>query len=391
MPHERAGRPLSGPLVAGFALSSVGGPLALAALYLPDAAGRGGIASLGLLAVAGPLLFAAPLLVWWRFSGRVASSGGLYAFVEAAVGRRWALVQGAVWTVSYFLYLPYTVTELVYEQVPASYPGVRPYRGVAEVAAPVVLVAALLLRERWVLWAVAAAAVAQVAVVAALAVVVARHADVSAAAIRPHGPARGLAGGAANVSLLFVCASLPFFLGGEVAGGGRRLRAIVVAAVAVVAVVTVAAAVAMAHLGPGLASAPLPGYALAQAYAGPGFADVVAIGGVVSVAGLIVAEFVALTRLLPAMTGIARPRAAALVGAAFVAVDAVSLVRPERAYEYALTPALAALYVSQAIVFLAYLRFRGRPSLLDLAAAATATVLVGYGLWVAISQQPYTN
>ena len=353
--------------------------------------GGGGIASLGLLAVAGPLLFAAPVYVWWRFSGQVASSGGLYAFVEAAVGRRWALVQGAVWTVSYFLYLPYTVTELVYEQVPASYPGVRPYRGVAEVAAPAVVVVALLLRERWVLWAVAAAAVVQVAVVVALAVVVANHADVSAAAIRPHGPARGLAGGAANVSLLFVCASLPFFLGGEVAGGGRRLRAIVVAAVAVVAVVTVAAAVAMAQVGPGLAAAPLPGYALAQTYAGPGFADLVAVGGVVSVAGLIVAEFVALTRLLPAMTGIARPRAAALVGAAFVVVDAVSLARPERAYEYALTPALAALYVSQAIVFLAYLRFRGRPSLLDLAAAATATGLVGYGLWVAISQQPYTN
>jgi hypothetical protein len=78
-----------------------------------------------------------------------------------------------------------------------------------------------------------------------------------------------------------------------------------------------------------------------------------------------------------------------VIGAAFVAGDLVSLADPDRAYEYALTPALVALYVSQAIVFAVYPRLRGRRSLLDIAAAATATVLMGFGVDVALSQQPY--
>jgi hypothetical protein len=385
---ERAGVPLPGPLLAGFALSCVGGPLALAALYLPDAAGAGGIGSLGFLTAAGAALFAAPLLVWWRFSAEISSAGGLYAFVEAAAGRRVALLQGATWTLSYFLYLPYTVTELVYDQVPATYPGVRPYQKIAELAVPALLASALILRERLVFVIVAAAAVAQVVLLAVFAGVVAHHAGAHAGALRPHGAARPLAGGAANISLLFVCASLPLFLGGEVAGGGRALRRIIVVAVAVVAALTLAAAVPMASLGRGLAAAPLPGYGLATISAGAGFGDAVAVGSIASVAGLIVAEYIVLTRLLPVMTGLSRRRAVVAIGIAFIVADALSLIDPERAYEYALTPALVALYASQAIVFLAYLRFRRSP--LDLAAAGVATALAGYGLWVAVAQQPYT-
>ena len=40
--------------------------------------------------------------------------------------------------------------------------------------------------------------------------------------------------------------------------------------------------------------------------------------------------------------------------------------------------------------FVAYLRFRSRPSLVDWAAAVVATVLMGFGPWIVISQQPYT-
>ena len=83
-------------------------------------------------------------------------------------------------------------------------------------------------------------------------------------------------------------------------------------------------------------------------------------------------------------------RTALLIGAAFVGGCLVSLIDPGKAYEYALTPALSALYISQAFVFVAYLRFRRRPSAVDWTAAVVATVLMGFGLWVVISQQPYT-
>ena len=76
---------------------------------------------------------------------------------------------------------------------------------------------------------------------------------------------------------------------------------------------------------------------------------------------MIVAEFVALTRLMRAMLGVSIARAARVIAVLFVAGDAISLIAPERFYSYALTPSLVALYVSQAIVFLVYPRFRGRP------------------------------
>ena len=115
---DRTGRVLPGPLLAGFAFSAIGGPLALTALLFPDAAGAQGISSIGLITVAGVALFAAPMLVWWRYSGEIASSGGLYTFVERAAGRRIALAHGAAWILSYFLYLPFTVTALVARQIP---------------------------------------------------------------------------------------------------------------------------------------------------------------------------------------------------------------------------------------------------------------------------------
>jgi hypothetical protein len=117
---------------------------------------------------------------------------------------------------------------------------------------------------------------------------------------------------------------------------------------------------------------------------------VIALGAAASVVAVIVAEFVALTRLMRAMLGVSIERAGRVIAALFVAGDAISLIDPERFYSYALTPSLVALYVSQAIVFLVYPRFRGRPTRLEWLAVAAATGLAAFGLEVVISQQPYT-
>src|SRR5947207_4684620 len=101
-----------GIVFVGAVVASIGGPLALAALYLPGAAGDALSAS-GLTVLLAILVFLAPLAVWLGFSERIASAGGLAAFVEAAAGRTAARVQAAVWIVAYFLYLPYTVTYIV--------------------------------------------------------------------------------------------------------------------------------------------------------------------------------------------------------------------------------------------------------------------------------------
>jgi hypothetical protein len=74
----------------------------------------------------------------------------------------------------------------------------------------------------------------------------------------------------------------------------------------------------------------------------------------------------------------------AWIAVPFVAIDVVSLAAPEEIYERLLKPSLVALFLSQALVFLAYPRFRarhGRLGAADVVAAAGATAVVGWGLY----------
>jgi hypothetical protein len=254
-----------------------------------------------------------------------------------------------------------------------------------------VIAAAILLAERVVFVVVAIVAVVQAGLTLVLAGVVARHAGVHPAAFRVHAHPPSVLRGAGNVALLFICASLPLYLGAEVAGGGRTVRRTIVAAVAVTAVLIFLVAVPMATLGSSqLAFLEAPGYTLVKAYEGGDLATAIALGAAASVGAVIVAEFIALTRLARALLGVPVRLAGRVVAVLFVATSVVSLVDPEKAYSYALTPSLVALYVSQAIVFLVYPLFRRRPTKLEWVAVAAATGLAAFGLEVVISQQPYT-
>jgi hypothetical protein len=386
-------RPLPSILLWGFAVSCLGGPLALLAVELPDAVGSRALDSIGLVTLAGAALFVAPMLVWWRFSARIASSGGLYAFTRLAVGERVARVQGWTWVISYLLYLGFTVTEVVYDLLPEAFPGVDPWRKWLLVGVACALAGALVFAERAVLWVLLGSVVAQVVVMLVLAGAVLSGHGWSWSSFSVGSHSGSVARGIANVSLLFVCGSLPLFLGGEVAGGGRELRRIVAGSAAAVAVLLVLTAAPLAvYAGSDLAGLELPGHTVALVESGATLARWVAVVAIASVLGLMAAEFIALTRLLHAMTGAGVRRSARLVAAGFVALALVSLIDPERLYSYMITPSLVALYVSQVIVFGSYgvmaLRERA-PRVSDLLVTAVSCGLMLFGLEVVISQQPY--
>ncbi len=386
-------RRLPSLLVWGFAFTCLGGPLALLAVELPDAVGGRALDSIGLVVLAGAALFIAPMLIWWRFSGRIASSGGLYSFTRLAVGDRVARVQGWTWVVSYQLYLGFTVTEVVYDLLPQAFPGVVEWRPWLLIGLTVGLSAAILFAERGVLWVMLASVAAQGVVMVVLAAAVLDGHGWSSSSFSVGGHSGSVARGIANASLLFVCGSLPLFLGGEVAGGGRELRRIVAGSTAIVAVLlALTAAPLAAYAGSNLASLELPGHTVALVESGATLARWVAVVAIASVIGLMAAEFIALTRLLHALTGSSVRRAGWAVAAGFLVLAVISLVDPDRIYDYMITPSLVALYVSQVIVFASYgvmvVRERSaRPS--DLIATALACGLMLFGLEVVISQQPY--
>jgi hypothetical protein len=112
---------VSPTLFAGFCVASLGGPLALLS-FLPGAAGDADNAVPLVVALA-LATFAAPLAIWLDFSRSVTSSGGLTAFVAAAGGRRLAVAHGWIWAFAYFLYLPYTITDVVYDVLTPVFPG----------------------------------------------------------------------------------------------------------------------------------------------------------------------------------------------------------------------------------------------------------------------------
>ena len=129
---------ISGWAFAGVAVTSFGGPLALAALYAPGIV-AGSAASAGLAMAAAVAVFAVPLAIWLRYAGQVNGSGGLYSFVEAAAGRPVGLVQAGLWIASYLLYLLYTSAQIVYDALPAVLPGERAWQPLLEIAIPIAL------------------------------------------------------------------------------------------------------------------------------------------------------------------------------------------------------------------------------------------------------------
>ncbi|HEY2776374.1 MAG TPA: hypothetical protein VGI77_00590 [Gaiellaceae bacterium] len=372
-----ARRPLSPVLFCGFAVASIGGPLALAVIYVPGAID---LRSAGLVTLLGALLYAAPLLVWIRFSRDVVSPAGLAGFVEAAAGRRLALVQAAVWAFSYFLYLPYTVTDIVYEMLAVVFPGIEPWRPLLEVTIPIAIVALVLLGTAPALRVLAASAVLQLGILVVLGAAVIHHVGAPTASFTH---AHGIRPGAASVALLFVCGSLPLFLGAEVVGGSRSIRRVLPLAGVVAAAYVLFAVFAFAAVDPALRTEELPGYAIAGAYSGRTLAIVVGVGAAASVAGLIVAEYVALSRLLHAFTGVPVRKLVSWIAVPFVALDALSLIDPDWFDEHVLRPSLITLYLSQLIVFAVYPLYRRRP--VDVVLAAIAFALMAWGLWRGIT------
>ena len=374
---------LSPLLFTGFAVASIGGPLALATIFVPQAVAG----ATGLAVLLGIVVFLAPLALWLRYSERITSPGGLTAFVEAAAGRRLAIAHAWIWILSYFLYLPYTVTFVVYDVLTPVFPGIAPVRPVLELVLPIAVVLVVLAPLRALLAAVVAVAAAQLVLVLVLAAVELARAprptgSFATSALDP------TARQGAAVGLLFVCASLPLYLGGEVSGGPRTIRRGVGLAFALVGTYVLLAAVPLAGVPAELRDAAVPGAAIAQAYSGRPLAVVIGVATATSVAFLIVAEYVALSRLLHWLHGFELRRVLLAIAVPFVAADAISLVDPTRFYDDLVQPSLGALFVSQLVVFAVYPLYRrrvaGRVGPLTIGAAAVASGLAAWGFYVLV-------
>lgn len=365
-------------MLLGFAVASIGGPLALIS-FLPGTAGDG-VRSAGLVVVLAIAVFAAPLAVWVAFSRRIASAGGLSAFVEATAGRRAAVAHAWIWAFAYFLYLPYTITFVVYDLLPPVFPGVHAYRAALELVIPAAIVGLVFLPVRTLLAGLGLLGATQVVVLLVLGGLELSHAGARFAG-SPQLDATGRATG--GVALLLVCASLPLYFGAELRGGGRAMQRVLVASVAIVGGALLVSAIPLAAVPESLRDAAVPGAAIAQAYSGRALAVAVGLLTAGGTLVLVIAEYLALARLLRWLRGVPLRTSYAWIAIPFLGLDAISLLDPDRFYDDLLKPSLGALLVSQLVVFAVFPR--RRRSAAALVAAAIGSGLAVWGLYTLVA------
>jgi amino acid transporter len=384
-PSVTAGRPIGKWAFAGVAVTSFGGPLALAALYAPSIVADAS-ASAGLAMVGAVVVFTVPMAIWLRYAQHVHSSGGLYSFVEAAAGRRVALVQAGLWIASYLLYLLYTTAQIVYDTLPAVVPGERRYQRVLELAVPVALAGVMIAGRRTTLAVTGVLAAGQLALAAGLGGVAISHIHAPVSSFGAGAPTGTLATATAQTALLYICGSLPLFLGGEVTRPRRTVRRGLIGAYLVSAAVIVAAVYPLAG-APQFAHTPIPGMSIAEQFVGHDFAVVVGIGVAASVGGVMLVEYLALSRLVHAVTSWPLRPVVAGIGIALVGFAPLTLIDPVRIYDDLLKPSLVALWLSQLIVFATYPRFAARHGsrlVPAWALSAGASAFAIYGLWATL-------
>jgi hypothetical protein len=281
------------------------------------------------------------------------------------------------------------VTYVVYDVLPVVFPGLMPYRASLELAVPAAIVFLVVAPSLIAFETIAFTALAQLALAVALGVLLLAHVGGHASSFTSPPATTTSTKGAAGVSLLFVCASLPLFFGAEVRGGSRTVRNGVLLAYGIAAAVLMLVAIPLASVPASLRGADLPGVAMAQAYGGRGLAIAVGVGSAASVTGLIVLEFLALGRLLHWLFKMPVRLALPTIAVPFVIADAVSLFNPDRFYSDLLRPSLIALWLSQLIVFAVFplFRLRTRPRRVPtaVALAVVASALSAYGLYTAIT------
>jgi len=289
----------------------------------------------------------------------------------------------------------YTTAQIVYDTLPAVLPGETRYQTPLEVGIPVVLAGVLIAGRRVTLLVLGLVAAGQLAIAATLSGVTLANVTTPASTFGASAPAGSLAIASGQTALLYICGSLPFFMGGELGGNLRQASRITrrgLLGAYLATVVVIIAAVAPLAANPALMHTQIPGMAVAQQFVGHGFALTVGIGVAVSVAAVIVVEYLALSRLTVAVTAWPLRRVILGIGVIMVAVAPILLINPDEIYDHLLTPSLFALWLSQLVTFAVYPRFvatRGGRVLPACVLAAGASALAIYGLWVTIQTSSF--
>ena len=125
---------------------------------------------------------------------------------------------------SYVLYVVYTTVQIVYDLLPAAVPGERRYQTLLALLIPVAIAGVMIAGRTAVLVVIGLLAAGQLVLAGALDGVTLAHVSTPVSSFGTGAPGGTLAKASVQSSLLYVCGSLPLFLGGELAPPARTVR-----------------------------------------------------------------------------------------------------------------------------------------------------------------------
>jgi len=379
-------------LVYAQSLSSIA-PLGSASAYLTYALSAS-YSSTFIAGILGALIYFLWVLIGYRYSKVVASTGGTYDFARSGGGELLGKIAGWLYWISYAIYLPSATTYLTGIVLTSEFSLPAMELGIIEVLIPVILTLLLLTGIKPPLFYAFITSTIEVLLIAILGVKVLSITGFSTEPLQITVPISAFFSGALAVGFTLAGGGASFFLGYEAVGKGKTVGKAYILAYWIAATAILFASyyeIAFAGFSNSgvynlLNATEYPAFYIAQKYMGSTMALIIFLFTLNSLIGSVTAAYVALSRLTYTLLRKDIVKSILVVAGFFLFFNLIASITGQYSTVYTLTTeaSLVTLYASHIIVSAVYPIFSKNKlgfEWFDIPLAISAVALMGYGVF----------
>ncbi|TRM95998.1 APC family permease, partial [Sulfolobus sp. B1] len=208
-------------LIYAQSLASIA-PLGSASAYLTYAF-YSSYASTFIAGILGSLIYFIWVLIGYRYSKIIATTGGIYDFARSASGEMLGKIAGWLYWISYAIYLPSATTYLVGIVIPSEFSFNIVYLSILEIAIPIILTLLLITGIKPPLFYALITSTLEVILIVVLGIKVLSITGLSVKPLHVSVGLSSLMAGALGVGFTLAGGGASFFLGYEAVGKGRSV------------------------------------------------------------------------------------------------------------------------------------------------------------------------
>ena len=390
-------------LVYAQSLSSIA-PLGSASAYLTFAL-LSSYSATFIAGILGSFIYFLWVLIGYRYSKVVATTGGTYDFARSGGGELIGKIAGWLYWISYAIYLPSAITYLTGIVLTSEFSLSAIELGIIEILIPIILTLLLLSGIKPPLFYAFITSMIEVLLIAILGVKVLSITGFSLEPLQITVPISAFFSGALGVGFTLAGGGASFFLGYEAIGKGKTVGKSYILAYWIAALAVLFAAyfeIAFAGFSNSGVSNLLnitqyPTFYIAQKYMGNTMALLIFLFTLNSLVGSVTAAYVALSRLTYTLLRKDMVKSIFIVAGFFLFFNLIASVTGQYSNVYLLTTeaSLVTLYASHMLVAAVYPIFTkkmlGFKPYYDIPLALGTVVLMGYGIFSNIIPFSYPN